>query len=108
MTLEEIKNILTGIPGYADKVTFYMWPEGQAPALPFICYWQPGADNFAADGIVYHSAPQIDVELYSRLRAPDEEAKVEAALTAAGIFWEKQVEYIDSEQVYMTTYSMEV
>lgn len=95
-------------PASLGKVTYYQWPEGEAPSLPFICYWQPGADNFAADGVVFFSAPIIRVELYSRLRAQDEEYLVEHALTDAGIFFEKEVDYLDSEQCYMTTYTMEV
>lgn len=108
MTLAEINEILQAVPGFAGKVTYYQWPEGVVPSLPFICYWQPGTDNFAADGVVFFSAPIIRVELYSRLRAQDKESLIENALTAAGLFYEKEVEYLDSEQCYMTTYTMEV
>lgn len=108
MTLEQIHNILTGITGYADKVAYYQFPEDGAPALPFIVYWETGANTFAADGIVYTFSREIDVELYTKTKSTTDEALVESALTNAGIYWLKTAEYIDDEKCWMITYSMEV
>lgn len=103
MTLTELTDLLksTGIP-----VTYYAWPENQAPQLPFICYLTPGSNNFAADGMVYYPVTQVNVELYTKIKSPETEAKVEEAL--ASIFWDKSETYIDSEKCYQIVYEIEV
>lgn len=103
MTLTELADLLksTGIP-----VTYYAWPENQAPQLPFICYLTPGSNNFAADGLVYYPVTQVNVELYTKIKSPETEAKVEEAL--ASIFWDKSETYIDSEKCYQIVYEIEV
>ena len=108
MTLSDIANMLTAIPGFANKVTYYAWPENEAPPLPFICYLETGSDNYNADGIAYYPVKQIDIELYSRTKDPTSEAAVEAALTAEGLIYDKTCDFIESENCYMTTYEIEV
>jgi hypothetical protein len=108
MTLEEVKTILEGIEGFEDKVTYYAWPVNEAPALPFLCYVENRAQNFGADNKVYYSAREIAVELYTETKSPEDEALVEAALTAEDIFWTKEEEYLDDEQCWMITYTIGV
>lgn len=108
MTLEEVRTLLEGIYGYTGKVTYYAWPVGEAPELPFLCYVEKRAENFAADNIVYSSGKEIDIELYTEQRSPGEEALVEAALTARDIYWEKELEYLDDEKCWMITYTIGV
>lgn len=109
MTLADVYTTLTGVSGFATKVTYYAWPVGAAPALPFICYLATGANNFAADGQVYHSATTVDVELYTATKDLTVEASIEAALTAAGFFWSKQSEeYLEDENCYEIIYEIEV
>lgn len=108
MTLTEIYTILTGITGYSTKVTYYAWPEGQAPALPFICYVETGSSNFAADGKVYHSNRKVDIELYSKQKSLTDESLVETALNTAGIYWEKSEQYLTDEQCHEVIYTVEV
>ena len=55
---------------------------------------------------MYYGAGRYQVELYTCLKAPAEEGKVEAALS--GLCWEKSEEYIESEQIYQITYEIEV
>lgn len=103
MTLEDIKNLLegTGLP-----VAYRAFPESRAPELPFICYLSPGTNNFAADDTVYLEIDQITVEFYTQYRDPETEGKVEAALSS--FFWDKDINYIDSERCYQITYEIEV
>lgn len=108
MELENIANILSNIQGFADKVTYYAWPEKEAPPLPYICYVERDSDNFIADGIVYSPANQIDIELYSLLKDPASELAIESALTDAGLIYEKTCDFITSENCYLTTYEIEV
>lgn len=108
MELSEVKTLLENITGYSGKVVYWAWNEGSAPALPFICYFETGNNNFEADGIVYHSSRQIRIELYTEDKQPNEEAKVESALTEAGIVWTKECEYLDDEKCWMIIYIVEV
>ena len=105
MILNKIKQMLdaTGLP-----VTERAWPVGHAPPLPFICYLvnPNGSDNFAADGMVYYPIDVLQVELYTKYRDPDTEAKVEQAL--ASHFWQKTVTYLDDEKCYQVVYELEV
>lgn len=103
MTLEDIQNLLevTGLP-----VAYRAFPEGYAPGLPFICYITPGTNNFAADDMTYHVINSVNVELYTEFKDPATERKVEEALS--GLYWDKSIEYIDSERCYQIIYEIEV
>ncbi len=91
----------TGIP-----VAYRCFPEGDAPPLPFICYFTTGSNNFAADGKVYYAGKRFMVELYCSKKDLELEKKVEDALE--GLFWEKEESYIESEKCYQIAYEMEV
>ena len=105
MTLEDFVGILeqSGIPFAYDH-----FAERESPEPPFICYLLPGSDNFAADGQVYFRISEVRVELYTDQKDPDVEAKVEAVLDAAGIFYNKSEVWIQSEKLYEVLYSMEI
>lgn len=105
MTLERIKAILeaTGLP-----VAYRAFPEDAAPALPFVCYHTPYSANFAADGVAYATINHVNVELYTKVKDPAAEGKVEAALTGAGIYWEKSETYLEDEKCFQILYEIEV
>lgn len=104
-TPKDIRAILTatGLP-----VAYRAWEEGQGPEPPFCVYYAGKSNNMAADGIVYFSAQQYTIELYTDAKEPDAEALVEQALTAAGIFWQKDETYIESEHMHEVIYEIEV
>ncbi|MDY5007931.1 hypothetical protein [Candidatus Allofournierella merdipullorum] len=103
MTLSEVDVLLktTGFP-----VTYRAWPENEAPPLPFVCYVEAGSNNFAADGVVYYPVKRMQVELYTKLKDPETEGKVEAALSS--FFWEKTETYLSTEKCYQILYEIEV
>ena len=105
MTLQEFKPVLeaTGLP-----VAYRAFPEGDAPALPFVCYHSPYTNNFAADGVVYATINHINVELYTQVKDPATEGRVEAALTGAGIYWDKSETSLDDEKCFQILYEIEV
>lgn len=82
--------------------------EGEAPDPPFLCYLLPGSNNFSADGRVYHKAAEVRLELYTDWKDPVIERKVEDALDAAGIFYNRTETWIDSEKLYEVLYSFEM
>lgn len=109
MTLDDIKSLLEGIPGYGpERVAFWAFPDGEAPPLPFICFIDLPSDNFSADGVVYYSPLPVQIELYTQVKDPAQEALVEAALDGAKIYWEKESGHLDDEDIWMTTYRIEV
>nr|DAR81350.1 MAG TPA: tail completion protein [Caudoviricetes sp.] len=103
MRLEELKTLLgtTGLP-----VTYRAWPENDAPPMPYICYLVTYSNNFGADNRVYHKIDHIQVELYTKLKDPEAEDRVENALSS--LYWDKTEEYIDSERCYQILYEIEV
>ena len=105
MTVQEFKPVLesTGLP-----VAYRSFPEGNAPTLPFVCYHSPYTNNFAADGVAYATINHINVELYTQVKDPATEGKVEAALTGAGIYWEKSETYLEDEKCLQILYEIEV
>lgn len=108
MTLAEIKTLLENITDFQNKVVYYAWPTGEAPALPFICYYEDSTNNFAADGIVYQPIRNITIELYSKHKDRASESAIESALTNAGIFYDKTEAYLDDERCFMESYEIEV
>ena len=99
--LEILKSI--GFPYAYDH-----FAEGEAPEPPFLCYLLPGSNNFSADGMVYHKAVEVRLELYTDWKDPAIERKVEDALDAAGIFYNRTETWIESEKLYEVLYSFEM
>ena len=105
MTIENLVEMLqkTGIPFAYDH-----FAEGESPEPPFICYLCPGSNNFSADGKVYYKINQVNIELYTDRKDPEVEQKLEDALDAASIFYNKTEVWIDSEKLYEVLYQFEM
>ena len=106
MTLADLNTTLSAVlPG---RIVYNAWPVGEAPPLPYVCYYSTGSDNFAADNVVYDSNRPVRIELYTRSKDLTTEAAVEAALTGAGIYWTRDESYIDDEKVFLTIYEVTI
>lgn len=105
MELKDLKELLEKAIG-DGKVAYRSFPIDKAPKLPFICYVVSGTDNFVADGKVYETRTEIDIELYTAKKDITTESKVEDALNEAFLIWDKVEEYIESEQCYEIIYSV--
>ena len=105
MTIENLVEMLqkTGIPFAYDH-----FAEGESPEPPFICYFLPGSNNFAADGKVYFRINQVRIEIYTDSKDLAVERKVEMVLDESGIFYNKSEGWIQSEKLYEVLYSFEV
>lgn len=108
MTLEDLHTILTGINGFADKVTYNAWNKNNVPKLPFICYLCTQTNNFKADNKVYKVIQNVDIELYTQIKEPATERLIEDALDANNIVWEKYEDYLETEKCYMFTYEISI
>lgn len=105
MTIEQFGDVLagTGLP-----VVYLSYGANDVPDMPFITYFEEGSDNFGADGKVYHNIREMRVDLWSVKKDIENEALIESALDAAGIFWNKECEADDDEHCQRTIYTMEV
>ena len=103
--MEKLLSVLDsiGIPYAYDH-----FAEGESPEPPFLCYLLPGSSNFSADGKVYHRISEVRLELYTDYKDLASEQKVEDALNAAGIFYNKTETWIDSEKLYEVLYSFDM
>lgn len=103
MTAEEIKQLLEGL---GVPFTYHHWDR--PPKMPYGVYFDDSTDNFSADDIAYQVITHFNVELYVRQRDRALEARLEQLFTGAGLYWDKDVTYVDSERFYQTAYEMEV
>lgn len=103
MTLEQVGAMLetTGYP-----VAFQEWKQGAVPPMPYLVYLSPYTNNFSADGTTYFVVNHVQIELYTALKDPVAEGKVEQALSS--VFWEKETNYLDTEKCFQTLYEIEV
>ena len=105
MTHNELMEMLeeTSLP-----IAYDHFAEGDSPDPPFICFLYPASDNFSADGQVYYKISEVHVELYTDLKDPETEEKLEAVLDRHGISYNKTEVWIESEKLYEVLYSFEL
>ncbi len=103
--MKELISILkeTDIPFAYDH-----FAEGESPEPPFICYRMPQSENFAADGIAYFKIDGISVELYTDVKDPSLEQKIEDILDSHCIFYNKSETWIESEKLYEVLYQFDM
>ena len=79
--------------------TYDHYSEGESPDPPFICFRYPRSNNFGADGGVYYKITEADVELYTELKDPELEERVEGILDTHGFFYDKSEVWIRCAEV---------
>ena len=104
MTKERIEAILDVLE---IEYRYHHFEECEAVNPPFICWLIPETRNFSADGKVYFKSDKVDIELYTDEKDFELEERVEAALDAADLFWQKSEQYIKSENMYEVLYEVE-
>ena len=104
MTHNEIVEMLeeTNLP-----IAYDHFAEGESPDPPFICFLFPGSDNFSADGRVYLKIRNVNLELYTDLKDPELEDRLETVLDRHGIFYQKTEVWIEEEKLYEVLYQFE-
>lgn len=108
MSFEEVRQMLESIPGFSEKVAYRAFPENEAPALPFICFYEEGTDNVFADDTVIVEKTNITIELYEDFRSREIEKAIEETLTTNHLPWNRDPEWIDDERMWMIIYEIEV
>ena len=104
MTYTEIDTMISEI---GLSYAYYQFPEtGQQP--PFICWMLDGIDDLYADNSNYQRIAVLIIELYTDEKDFDNEAAVEGVLASHGLSYGMAEQYIDSEDMQETVYTMEV
>ena len=105
MTYDEVVSMLreTELPLAYDHFI-----EGEAPAPPFLIFLFPKSNNFSADGKVYQRIDELNVELYSDLKQPELEARLEAIFDNHELFYEKTEVWLPEEKLYEVLYVTEI
>ena len=83
------------------------WTASVPPCLSSLIRWHTPT-IFFADDKVYLPVNHVDISLYTALKSPETEARVEEALDRADIPWNKTETFIDSEHCYQIIYEIEV
>ena len=101
MTANELITLLetSGI-----RFRYYQWEK--PPPLPWGVVTQLGTNNLAADDIAYIKCRRYAIELCAAKKDSAAEAKIERVLDDAGIFWDSDEEYIDSERMFVIRYEV--
>ena len=101
MTYDEIVTMVEeiGLPCAYDH-----FAEGESPDPPFIVFLFPESDNFFADGIVFHQRTELAIELYTDLKQPQYERRVEQVLARHDVPWNKTEVWIEDERLYEVRY----
>lgn len=110
MTYLEFATMVGSVPlgdGFVPYA-YYQFTQETAKEPPFICYYFTGDNDFGADNINYQAIRQAVIELYTNHKDFALEAAVENVLTANEMRYTKSETFIDSEQMHMTVYNMEV
>lgn len=105
MSYEEINEMMmeVGLP-----FAYHHFAEGESPNLPFLLFLSPGENTFSADNLMYHSFKQLNIELYTDVKSPETERRVEEVLLQHNIYYTKTEVWIESEKLYEVLYTMEV
>lgn len=105
MKKSEIREMIDSI-GLPAAYDHFSRDTAQAP--PFICYYYDTDDDFKADNSNYLEVWPLVVELYTDARDFDLEEAIKTVLRSHDLVWSIFSEYIDSENMQMTTLTMEV
>ena len=104
MTYTEIDTMIGEV---GLSYAYYQFPEtGQQP--PFICWMLDGIDDLYADNSNYQRIAVLAIELYTDEKDFEKEAAVEGVLASHGMSYGMAEQYIDSEHMHETVYTMEV
>jgi hypothetical protein len=104
MTLDTLYTTLSSV----YPTAYWSYPEGKAPAMPYMVYFETPSDNFGADNKVYHKRNNVAIELLTKTKDQTAESAVENALDGLELFWNKEETHLDDEDAYEVIYHVEV
>lgn len=105
MTYKEIKNLIASI---GLDYTYYSFPVDKAPPLPYIVFFFPDYNDLGADNINYQIIASLNIELYTENKDFVLEKQIENVLTAHDLYFVKRETYLESENMYMVLYEIDI
>lgn len=102
-TLKEVLALLDelGLP-YVQ----IQWSPASAPDLPYVVLVPQQSRPTPADNTVNYLAVRYSIELYTRYRDMELEARIQAALEQAGIYYSRATTVIPDGYAILTRYSV--
>lgn len=88
--------------------SYYQFSDQTELAPPFLCWMFESYSPMYADDANHADIRTLAVELYTDFKDFELEAQVEDILDAAGFAYGKDEDYLDSERMYVTVYTMDV
>ena len=104
MTAEQFYKILQST-GHPVAYHHFLAPQRQTP---YICYLYTDSDDLMADDINYQAVRAVHVEYYVRDKDFYGEQALEQLFAQNGLTYKKADGYLEGEQLYMTTYDMQL
>ena len=105
MTLPELKDKLKSLN---LPIAYRCFAVGQVPELPYIVYYADEDIAFYADDIVYHEGYAATIEVYTEKKDMELEKKVKQLLNDNGLPYESYESFLDSENMYLKAYEIEI
>lgn len=105
MTFQDMKALAesTGL-----STAYFEFPRGTQQEPPFLCWFFPESNDFAADNQNYQKIERCVWELYTDYKDFELEADIEAILAGADIVYSRDETYLDTERMHQTNYTFEV
>lgn len=99
INVDELRAVLesTGFPVAENQ---FRTPQ----KTPYIAFLEQGSTSVHADDKIYCTAARWRVELYTAIGERAPRKRLEAALNAAGIRWEREIIYNHEERYMLTAY----
>lgn len=103
MTLQEIATMVASF-----NLPWRYSHFSETPAPPYVVYYFPAENDVYADDSNFVNKRQLFIELYTNTKDSTSEGTIESTLKQKGLTWYKQTDFLNDEQLYQTTYEMEV
>lgn len=111
MTYQEVATMISSMVGTGTGINgaaYYAFPEGKAPAPPFICYYYPAQLGFAADNEIYTTEEELVIELYTETKDITKEQAVTSVLNTNGLVYDRVEAWIPDERLLQNTFTTAV
>lgn len=105
MTYQEVATMIAGLN---IPYAYYQFPNGTEQACPFICFFFSNSNDLAADNTNYQRIRTLSIELYTDNKDFALEESVESLLNSNGLVYTREETYLDSERMYMVTFTTEI
>ena len=100
MNLNELKTILEAT-GYPVAYSHFTETENEPlPSMPFIVYLVTFSSNMMADNKVHIPIENVQIELYTKQKDLEAEARLAAVLNDNEIPFETTEAFIETEEIY--------